>query len=220
MLQRWAPWALAIGIVAAIAAWAGVRSLDSWRLQSSLKAAKEAISTRAPVKARAILADASARWPKEGEFAFLLGAVGLSLSHREAAEAAWSRVPADSPFAPHAAMYRARLVLEHDRFADAEGFLLTALKGSGKHAIEARDSGQVVQAPRPVRRGPGSGPRGLGFLSGPAGTAQGIGETRVNESLRFWGDQHGLDEGRTKCPGRRPDLAGLGEPGDPDRPAR
>ncbi len=140
MLQRCAPWALAIGIVAAIAAWAGVRSLDSWRLQSSLKAAKEAISTRAPVKARAILADASARWPKEGEFAFLLGAVELSLSHREAAEAAWSRVPADSPFAPHAAMYRARLVLEHDRFADAEGFLLTALKGSGKHAIEARET--------------------------------------------------------------------------------
>ena len=140
MFQRCAPWALAIGIIAAGAVWAGARRLDTWRLESSLKAAKAAISARAPAKARGLLTDALARWPEEGEIAFLLGATEFSLGHREAAEAAWSRVPVGSPFVPHAAMYRARLVLEHDRFADAEGLLLIALKGSGKHAIEARET--------------------------------------------------------------------------------
>ena len=54
------------------------------------------------------------------------GACEFKLGHPEAAEAAWSRVPAGSRFEPHAALYRARRVLNHDRFADAEPLLLTA----------------------------------------------------------------------------------------------
>jgi hypothetical protein len=56
------------------------------------------------------------------------------------AEAAWSRVPARSLFEPHAALYRARLLLNHDRFADAEPLLLIAMRGQGAHATEARET--------------------------------------------------------------------------------
>ena len=137
MLQRWRFWALVLGIIAVPVAWAGARILDSRRLEWSLKAAKAAIAARSPGEARRLLAYASAHWPGQGEVEFLLGACEQSLGRPAAAEEAWSRVPHGSPFAPPAALYRARLVLEHDRFADAEGLLLDALKGSGAHATEA-----------------------------------------------------------------------------------
>jgi tetratricopeptide (TPR) repeat protein len=54
--------------------------------------------------------------------------------------AAWSRVPADSPFAGHAAMLHVRLLLKSDRFASAEELLPAALRASGQHAIEARET--------------------------------------------------------------------------------
>jgi len=138
MLRRWRPWALASGIViAVVAAWQCLRILDSWRLESSLKAAKDAIAVRSTGVARKLLADASARSPGNAEVEFLLGACEQSLGRLAAAEEAWSRVPHGSPLAPHAALFRARLVLEHDRFADAEGLLLDALRGSRAHATEA-----------------------------------------------------------------------------------
>ncbi len=127
-------------MIAAFAAWVGVRTLDSWRLESCLRAAKKAIGARSPETARRLLEDASRRWPREGEIAFLLGACEMSLGRPESATEAWSRVPADSPFAPHAALYRARLVLRQDRFAEAEGLLETAMKGGGAHQIEARET--------------------------------------------------------------------------------
>ena len=49
-------------------------------------------------------------------------------------------MPADSPFAGHAAMLRARLVLKRDRFAEAEELLPIAMRAQGPHAIEARET--------------------------------------------------------------------------------
>jgi enediyne biosynthesis protein E4 len=140
MLQRWRLWVVPLAIIAAYAAWASARSLDSMRLQSSLKEAKDAIAARSPGAARRVLAEAAARWPGDGEIELLLGACEQALGHSDVADLAWSRVPPSSPFAPHAALYRARHVLEHDRFADAEAFLLVALGGSGAHTTEAYET--------------------------------------------------------------------------------
>jgi tetratricopeptide (TPR) repeat protein len=140
MFRNWRPWALASGLVIAVAivsAWQCLRILNSWRLDSNLKAAKAAIAARSAGVARKLLAEASTRSPGNAEVEFLLGACEQSLGRLAAADQAWSRVPRDSSFAPAAALYRARLVLEHDRFADAEGLLLEALKGSRAHATEA-----------------------------------------------------------------------------------
>ena len=110
--------------------------------EAALKAAKAALDARSPEGARPLLARASALLggAGDGEAEFLLGACEFKLGHPEAAEAAWSRVPAGSRFEPHAALYRARRVLSHDRFADAEPLLLTALGGQGAHATEARET--------------------------------------------------------------------------------
>ena len=83
---------------------------------------------------------------------FLLGACEQALGRPDAALAAWSRVPADSPFAGHAAMLRVRLLLKRDRFAAAEELLPAALRASGQHCHRsARDAGRAVQARGAVR---------------------------------------------------------------------
>jgi tetratricopeptide (TPR) repeat protein len=138
MRRRWL--LVATGIALAMGAWETARVVDSWRVRSVLERAKACLDSRSPAAARRLLADAAARWPGEGEVTFLLGACEQALGRPDAAEAAWSRVPADSPFAGHAAMLRVRLLLKRDRFAAAEELLPAALRASGQHAIEARET--------------------------------------------------------------------------------
>ena len=123
-----------------VATWATARVVDTWRYHASLERAKALIGSGSPVKARRLLAKSVARWPKEGEMTFLLGACEQALGRTDEADAAWSRVPADSPFAGDAAMLRVRLLMKRDRFAAAEELLPAALRAKGNHAIEARET--------------------------------------------------------------------------------
>jgi tetratricopeptide (TPR) repeat protein len=125
--------------VVAACAYGAWRGYDSWKFAETVKAAKAAISAGSASKGRELLAEALERRPDDGEVAFLLGAAEQAVGHEERARAAWLRVPPDSSFAPHAALLRGRLALDHDRFAEAEPPLLDALKGQGKNAIEARE---------------------------------------------------------------------------------
>jgi thioredoxin-like negative regulator of GroEL len=129
-----------LGAGLASAAWGTARAVDSWRYRASLERAKARIASGSPAEARRLLAEAETRWPREGELTFLLGACEQALGRPDAAVAAWSRVPADSPFAGNAAMLRVRLLLKSDRFAAAEELLPVALRASGQHAIEARET--------------------------------------------------------------------------------
>jgi thioredoxin-like negative regulator of GroEL len=134
-------WLFAVAAIAmAMATWGTTRVVDSWRVRSILERAKKRLDARSVVEARRLLADAAARWPGEGEVQFLLGACEQALGRPDAADAAWSRVPADSPFAGHAALLRVRLFLKRDRFAAAEELLPAAIRASGQHAIEARET--------------------------------------------------------------------------------
>jgi len=129
-----------LGVTALFAAWGTARGVDSWRYRACLEQAKARIASGSPAAARRLLAESAARWPGEGELEFLLGACEQALGRPQAAEAAWSRVPNDSPFAGHAAMLRVRLLMKRDRFAAAEELLPAALRASGQHAIEARET--------------------------------------------------------------------------------
>ena len=129
-----------LGVVALFAAWGTARGVDSWRYRTNLEQAKAWIASGSPAEARRLLAESAARWPKEGEMTFLLGACEQALGRPDAALAAWSRVPTDSPFAGNAAMLRVRLLMKRDRFAAAEELLPAALRASGQHAIEARET--------------------------------------------------------------------------------
>jgi tetratricopeptide (TPR) repeat protein len=143
MTLRARPWMMALGVLVALAVlavWLVAGYVDELHHKSRLAEAKAAIAARSADRARTLLADASARWPADGEMAFLLGACEQSLGREGAADATWARVPAASPFAAPAAMFRARLVLQNDRFADAEPLLLAALGGTGPLATEARET--------------------------------------------------------------------------------
>jgi len=140
MVHRRLLLAFTVAGLASLVGWWSAGRIDSSRHGSSLAAAKAALAARSVGPAREILAGAAAKWPGDGELAFLLGACEQSLGRAGEADSAWSKVPADSPFAGHAALYRARLVLRQDRFADAEGLLQVALRGDGPHATEARET--------------------------------------------------------------------------------
>jgi tetratricopeptide (TPR) repeat protein len=137
--MRWRRLLGILGVALVLATWGAVRTIDSWRYRASLEQAKARIASGLVAEARRLLAESVARWPGEGEVKFLLGACEQALGRSDAAEAAWSRVPADSPFAGHAAMLRVRLLMKRDRFAAAEELLPIALRASGQHAIEARE---------------------------------------------------------------------------------
>ena len=203
--------ALVLGIIAAFAVWVSARSVDSWRLRSSVKAAKAAIAARSTRKAHRLLSEISAKWPGVDEVDFLLGACEQSLGQPAAAEKAWARVPASSPFGPSAAMYRARLVLEHDRFADAEGLLLIALRGTGPHATEARETlvnlyklqGRFDEARILVSEATRSYPDTAGVLR----EMERLGS---NNPMGLEFDPLHPGKSVAQCPGRRPNLAGMG----------
>jgi len=129
-----------LGVVLVSGTWGTARVVDSWCYRANLEQAKARIASGAPGEARRLLVESAARWPREGELKFLLGACEQALGRPNAAEAVWSRVAADSPFAPHAAMLRVRLLIKRDRFAAAEELLPEALRASGEHAIEARET--------------------------------------------------------------------------------
>jgi tetratricopeptide (TPR) repeat protein len=133
---------LAAALCAALvfAAWGTARGVDYWRYRSSIGRAKARIAAGSTTGARRLLVEAAARWPGDGEAEFLLGACEQALGRPDDAEAAWMRVPHGSPFAGHAAMLRIRLLLKRDRFALAEDLLPTALRVSGPHSIEARET--------------------------------------------------------------------------------
>ncbi len=140
MRRRWRWLLVILGVALVFAIWESWRVVDSWRYRASLERAKARIASGSPHEARRLLTESAARWPGEGEVKFLLGACEQALGRPDAAEAAWSRVPTDSPFAGNAAMLRVRLLLKQDRFAAAEELLPVALRASGQHAIEAREA--------------------------------------------------------------------------------
>ncbi|WP_165226704.1 FG-GAP-like repeat-containing protein [Aquisphaera insulae] len=156
---------LAVGVGAA-------RAYNEWRARSDIDEAKKAMVARSFDRARALLADALRRRPRDEDSIILLGAFEQSQGNEAAAEAAWSRVASDSPRAADLAMLRARIALGRHRFAAAEPLLLVALGGKGKLAVEARETlvniykiqGRFVEARALVSAAWGSYPDPVGLL--------------------------------------------------------
>jgi tetratricopeptide (TPR) repeat protein len=74
------------------------------------------------------LASLATRWTKDGEVLLLLGDSELGLGRREAALAAWARLPESSPFFGQAALRRATHLINSGRYRPAENILLEALR--------------------------------------------------------------------------------------------
>jgi enediyne biosynthesis protein E4 len=126
-----------LGFGALLAAWFAVRAVDRRRLETEMRQARTDFGARRFRAARTRLAQLVQRWPDDGEVEYLLGACEKILGHREAAMAAWERVPAQANQAPLADLSRGRLALELGRYRVAETCLNRARLIEGEVADEA-----------------------------------------------------------------------------------
>ena len=138
MHSRWLSWLSLAAIVVALG-WGAARILAERRFQAGLKKAEADIDSSRFEAAGRWLAAQSASRPNHAEVAFLLGICEDAAARREAALAAWARVPLESPWGLNAAIARARtLVGDLGRFADAETVLTPTLPLSDRRAFQHR----------------------------------------------------------------------------------
>ena len=125
---------------AILVGWFGWRIYGDYLVRADLSAARRSIALSDRATARDRLRHAAAIRPDHGEVQLLLGTMAIEDGHPDEAESAWAQVPEDSPYAPDAATYRARLAFRQDQFAHAEDLLKAGLRGKGGLALEARQA--------------------------------------------------------------------------------
>lgn len=133
-----------VGAALALAAWLGVRALDSQRFRSELSQAREDYEARRFATARRRLAGLAESRPGHGEVALLLGQCERALGQPDAALAAWGRVPEGVEGAAEAALASGRLAMGLGRFRVGEDRLRRASRGTGTVADEARHLLEVL----------------------------------------------------------------------------
>ena len=130
---------MSVGVGLALAAWLGVRAMESRRVREELNRAREEFRGRRFATARVRLARLAERRPGDGdgEVELLLGDCERMLGHPDAALAAWGRIPDGAEQALPAALSSGRMALGLGRYRVAEACLLRASRASGDVADEA-----------------------------------------------------------------------------------
>ncbi len=113
--------------------------------------------------------------PDSDEAAYLLGLCERDLGHPEAADAAWSRVPPDSAFAPQAILGRFALLIQRGRISESE---------------------RLIQS---VMDDPRRDVTGLGLFLGPVYSFQGRDREALRVIERRWEKLHREDEGASEA---------------------
>jgi tetratricopeptide (TPR) repeat protein len=129
MLRRLIVVGLLIGAGLAVAA---ALAYGRWRYHAELDLAKRDMDQKAFAAAAIRLTAVSDRWPEQGEPDYLLGICHEAEGKVAEALADWGRVPEDARDAADAALRRARLALEHGRFALAEECLNRLVQRPGE----------------------------------------------------------------------------------------
>src|SRR6266536_3580678 len=107
-------WAIGLGagaLALAATAWGLARAVDDWRAQAELASARREVAAGQFATARSRLERLKARQPGWNEVDYLRGACAEGEGDLVAALAAWSRIPAGSPYAGRAASLRANAAL-------------------------------------------------------------------------------------------------------------
>ncbi len=138
--MRWKWLWLVLSLVAIAGVWGGLSWAETRRCERELDQAKGEMAGGLHHLARQRLADLAPRRPSWGEAAYLLGACEESLGHPQAAETAWSRVEADSPFAAKAVLGRVRILTNAGRLSPAEELLTSLADNHGPDALQVRQT--------------------------------------------------------------------------------
>src|SRR5262245_32501212 len=101
--MRWGWWRCRLAIAVVVTGLGLAAAIGSWRLRVNLAEAKRAVALRRHEEARRHLAWIAGVWPGWDEVEYQLGLCERALGHRDAALAAWARVPPGSRYAARAA---------------------------------------------------------------------------------------------------------------------
>ncbi len=154
-------WAMVVGLaILAVASGSGWRWWEVRQDRDEFRRIEVAIREGLYALAARDLADYLRRRPESDRAAYLLGTCEKAAGHAREAEAAWSRVPPDSPMNGQAVASRMDLLLEQGRLADAEALVerASAARGTGGIALRMlllptliqegrrREATQIVEA--------------------------------------------------------------------------
>jgi tetratricopeptide (TPR) repeat protein len=126
------------GVVAPLAIWGTLRTVEDRRCRALLDEARHEIDEGRFATARTRLDTLLKRRPAWDEARYNLGVCEYAQKHLQAAWDAFERVPSDSPWAGWRDVRLSRIALDRGRFSDCEDLLLRALHRSGPHVAEAR----------------------------------------------------------------------------------
>ena len=195
-IRLWA--ALGVVVLALLAAAGGALAVRQRSFQAELQQAREALYASRYQLARhdAGVQLACSRWTNDGEVLFLLGNSELLLGKREAAMAAWTRVPASSSFFGKAALAVATRLTDAGRYSPAEAILLEALADptrDERHDPGAQKLILLVQSSRTIRR------RAAERHSGASGAGPGTPQPSSGTSGPMISVPNLSASGRTRC---------------------
>ena len=128
---------LMVSLVIGGVSWCGWRWWDVGRYRADMARIEDAMQAGRYAAAARDLSALLARRPGSDRAAYLLGSCEKARGRTKEAEAAWARVPPDSPFSGRAVMDRMDLLIEQGRLSDAERLILdradkaTSSEGSG-----------------------------------------------------------------------------------------
>jgi thioredoxin-like negative regulator of GroEL len=130
---------LAIGLLAAVLAWASWLLVGGRRVRDGLSWSRERMAEGRYATARDRLARLARWWPRDDEVVYLLGECEAKLGRPEAAMATWASVPSGSELAGPTRLAEGRLrVHSLGRLGDAEVAFRSAARHGGAAAMGAR----------------------------------------------------------------------------------
>lgn len=129
---------IAMGGIASLAIWAGLRAVDDRICRSLLAEASREMDEGHYGTARGRLAELLKRRPGWDEALYNLGVCEQSRQRPQAAWDAFAGVPADSPWAGWSDVRKSRIAMDRGRFAECENLLIRAAARDGPHVAESR----------------------------------------------------------------------------------
>jgi tetratricopeptide (TPR) repeat protein len=135
---------IVFGIVVIVLFWLGWSRVDERRFRRELEMAERDIEGRRFRVARQRLANLAKRRPQSSEVAYQLGLCEENLGHADAALAAWSGIPHDSPLYVKAAIGRVLVLMNAGRYSLAEDLLDSLPRDKGPFAAHASHQRELL----------------------------------------------------------------------------
>lgn len=164
MRRLWVTLAVIGAVAISVSIWGASRAIAARRLRAELDQVKSDLQSNLFSTARERLLRLEKEFPGNGEVEYQLGVCEEARDRREEAMRAWSRVPAQSPFASVAAAKRATILTNLGRYSEAESVLESVRSSPSSYELDQavarlyRLEGRLDEVRRIVRASWGRAP--------------------------------------------------------------